>query len=170
MKNISKSLTIILGFSCLLVFTDCSNKSGDTSKKRDNYTGTWELEKTTCDGDEVSHSGLSDVFKLDKESSRGVNTVTSSSNCIARTNFKIRKTGSVMIFENNSYACRPSGCSVNYSVTFDGKRTDYRHSCPGDFPSNSKIRARLSVNGNSFTTELTSTNGMNCVNTYRRRE
>ena len=168
MTDINKLLLGFLLF-CFLVLAACSNKSGDTSKKRDNYTGTWELEKTTCDGDEVSHSGLSDTFKLDKDSNRGTNMVRGSG-CSARTTFKIRKTGSVLIFENNSYSCNPSSCRISYTVSFDRKRTTYKHSCPDDFPSNARIKARLSVNGNSFTTELTSVNGMDCVNTYRKRD
>ncbi len=167
MNNINK---LSLGFVlfCFLALAACSNKSGDSSKKRDNYTGTWELEETTCDGDEVSHSGLTDTFKLDKKSGRGTNVVRGS-NCSAKTNFKIRKTGSVLIFENNSYTCSSSNCSITYTVSFDGKRTTYKHSCPKDFPSDARIRARLSVNGNNFTTELTSVNGMDCVNTYRKQ-
>ena len=157
-------------FSGFFIFTACSKtKSGDVSKKRDNYTGNWELEKTTCDGEEVATSGLKERFVLDMDNQRGSNIVTSS-NCIARTNFKIKKTGGILTFENNSYICSPGRCSVSYTVSFDRRRTDYRHSCPDDFPSNARIKARLAVNGNHFTTELTSTRGMNCVNTYRRTD
>lgn len=168
MNNTGKSL-FCLGFFVFFIFTACSNKSGDVSKKRDNYTGTWDLEKTTCDGEEILTSGLSERFTLDMENQRGSNIVTSS-NCIARTNFRVKKTGGVLTFENSSYICSPGKCSVSYSVSLDNKRVAYRHSCPDDFPSNARIKARLAVNGNHFTTELTSTRGMNCVNTYRRRD
>ena len=167
MNNINK-LSIGLGVFVFLVFTACSNKSGDTSKKRDNYTGTWELDSTSCDGEDVSNSGLSESFELDVKNERGKNEVTGSS-CIARTKFKIKKAGNILTFENDSYSCSPQGCSISYFVTFDGKKTSYKHKCPGDFPSNARIKARLSVSGNHFTTELTSTDGMSCINTYRKR-
>ncbi len=160
---------LYLGLFGFLIFTACSNKSGNVSKKRDNYTGTWQLDRTRCDGDDVSHTGLTDQFTLNMNKESGTNEVTSSS-CIARTTFIIRKVNDIMTFENGSYTCSPSGCSVRYSVSFDGKQMEYKHSCPKNFPSKARIKAKLSVNGNHFTTELTSTNGMNCINTYTRRD
>ena len=156
----------LLLFSIIFAFTACSNKGGQSNKAKD-YTGTWVLEKTTCDGEEIETSGLSDRFKLNMEQKRGSNKVYSSS-CIAQTSFEIKRTGNTLVFENSNYICTPGNCTVSYSIQFDNKKVSYSHKCPQDFPSNGKIQAKLSVGWNHMTINLTSTRGVDCVNTYRR--
>ena len=161
---------------CAVIFlflfpTACKKGGGDGdsgSSPRDNYTGTWTLHKTTCDGETLSTSGLEERFDLNQEERRGRNTV-STDDCMATTNLSIERTGSTLSFENGTYSCSPESCSMRYTVTVGKKDIKYNNPCPRDFPSNEKMRARLSASGNSFTMKLISLNNQSCQNTYVRK-
>lgn len=98
-------------------------------------SGSWELSSISCQGINVTYSGVTEIITLNQDTQAG-ESVTSDNDCTETVTFDLVPANGGLQFKNRVYTCSSPNCTIDTTIVVNGISDVTSYTCgetsPGD--------------------------------------